>query len=78
MTDCYQVNEHYQVAQDKKLQRMRRELRTTAQLKRNYLTWNVTSTSLWKVTSLIAASVLLGVTIVQTVYAMKQYYYSPR
>lgn len=75
---CYQVNEHYQVAQDKKLQRMRRELRTTAQLKRNYLTWNVTSTSLWKVTSLIAASVLLGVTIVQTVYAMKQYYYSPR
>ncbi|KAL6192157.1 hypothetical protein ACLB2K_038544 [Fragaria x ananassa] len=63
---CYQVNEHYQVAQDKKLQRMRRELRTTAQLKRNYLTWNVTSTSLWKVTSLIAASVLLGVTIVQT------------
>ncbi|PRQ36302.1 hypothetical protein RchiOBHm_Chr4g0389931 [Rosa chinensis] len=75
---CYQVNEHYQVAQDKKLQRMRRELRTTAQLKRDYLTWNVTSTSLWKVTSLIAASVLLGVTILQTIYAMKQYYYSPR
>lgn len=75
---CYQVNEHYQVVQDKRLHRLRRELRTAAQLKRDYLTWNITSTSLWKVTSLIAACVLLGVTIVQAIYAIKQYYYSPR
>ncbi|XP_062024413.1 UPF0481 protein At3g47200-like [Rosa rugosa] len=59
---CAKVNEYY--AKDKWLNTIMREFSTVEKLKRDYLS------NPWKVISVIAASILLSLTVVQTVYTV--------
>lgn len=68
---CEEVNK-YKYYNESDVSWKRKWLRWLETLKRDYL-YNP-----WKITSLVAAFILLALTLLQTAYTIQQYYYPPR